>query len=189
MKINIQDMRYSEDTMYRIDDKASAIKIIQKYLSKICGDSILISENGIFDKQTIYELNKFQSEENIDVENYVGYNTFEKLYNRYMNEIEKEELAVMLQNPSSFTYKPGEYSDGIFEINKLLIDVLTYYGEFNVPNLNGYYSKETADAVLRIRQIFELRGDSTVDTSLYSRLLREWKSIQKIKNDVDYLME
>lgn len=175
--------------MYRINDKASAIKTIQRYLSKIYRDSMLISENGIFDKQTILALNKFQTEENIDIENYVGYNTFEKLYNRYMNEIEKAELDITLQNTSDFTYKPGEYSDVIYDINKLLIDILTYYGEFNFPNLNGYYSNETADAVLKARQIFDFRGDDTVDSKLYSRLLREWKSIQKIKNDTDYLME
>ena len=79
--------------MYSINDKTTSVRLAQRYLSKIYKDDLIISENGIFDDNTLLALNTFQSEMKIPKTKYIGYETFILLYERYLLALNEESIG------------------------------------------------------------------------------------------------
>ena len=185
MKVNIQDIIFSEVNMYRINDKTTSVKLAQRYLSKIYKDDLIISENGIFDDNTLLALNTFQSEMKIPKTKYIGYETFILLYERYLLALNEEIIGWNAKLKKELPAVLGDFSDTIYNANRMMRDVLNYYGDFDTPPVNNYFSEDTLRSVIKIRKIFELTDKEIIDTDFYSRLNKEWKSIIRIINGID----
>ena len=164
--------------MYRIDDKSSAIKNVQKYLSKIYEGTYIISQNGIFDQNTVLALNKFQNDNNLEIKNYINYQDFVMLYDLYVSAIEREKTkgsaGIGIDYPISRGYKSHE----MINVNKMLLDITRNYGHFIPIKINEYFSFDTLEALQVINDIFGMEDVDLIDENMHSRIIKEWKSIQ-----------
>ena len=112
--------------MYNINDKSSAIRAIQKYLSKIYEDTLNVNENGIFDDKTSFALNRFQKENELEIKNSVDFAAFSAIINAY-NEASLIS-DVKRQNPHiKFPLTRGMQNIEIYKINSILGDILRHY--------------------------------------------------------------
>ena len=166
--------------MYDVSDKRSAIKVLQRYLNKLYGNELSISQNGIFDESTILALNKFQKDNNLDITDHADRETFSALYSSY---VEKDkELELKKRNPNlRFPIKRGESSPFIANINYIMREILMHYSIYWITPGGDYFSSTTEEAVKALRDIFEFKSTNVVDEMLYLRLKDEFESISMIK--------
>ena len=78
--------------MYRINDKAAAIKEIQRYLRVVVGDEIVITPNGIYDDVTRLGVIYLQDKYRLNKSGVVDMRTFDLLYAEYKRIIERESV-------------------------------------------------------------------------------------------------
>ena len=168
--------------MYNINDKSSAIRAIQKYLSKIYGDTLNVNENGIFDDKTSFALNRFQKENELEIKNSVDFAAFSAIINAY-NEASLIS-DVKRQNPHiKFPLTRGMQNIEIYKINSILGDILRHYSLSDSPPLTNYYSEQTENAVKKVSGIFNMDEQAEIDEILYSKIEKELKAINTIIND------
>lgn len=167
--------------MHRIEDKVTAKKNIQRFLSKIYEGELPVYPSGIFDKNTLTSLNRFQSDNGLSIENYVDYESFTKLYEKYLIKIDEEKIRKESAFGTAYPLSRGDQGAEISKINIMLSDILGFYGHAGYINANDYYSKGTEDAVKIISEIFDIEEVTYIDETLYSRIKKEWNSIQGIE--------
>ena len=154
--------------MYRIENKADAIKQIQKYLIKITENG-KIAPTGIYDSATKAEVVRFQQSKNIDVTGAVNYETFTLLYNDCKREV--LESDVRRENSEfSFPIKLGDFGKSVFAANELMrIFLENHYDP--IPLRSGYsFSRESANAARRIREILMLKVGDYIDEKMYHNM-------------------
>lgn len=159
--------------MYRVNDRTSAIKNVQGYLSTLFAGEINIAPNGVYDDKTRLAVLEFQRRNGLAPNGIVDLLTFEFLYSSYREKQMKNKVGKTPDLP----FFPGDYSDEMREINKMLSVLLDYYRIDHSVIENGYYSKETSDAVNKMRKIFLMQGGDNVDDMLYLRMILEYRSI------------
>ncbi len=167
--------------MYHIRDNKAAIRVTQRYLSKIYRNTITVSENGVFDEKTIAALNMFQKEHELEIVNYVDFDTFSKIFEAYLD-AERNLSVEKVTSSVVFPISRGTQSNFMLQINSMLTDVLKFYSIFDAPGITNYYSAETENAVKYISKIFGLPEQTEIDQLLYLRLYDEWNSINTTKN-------
>lgn len=150
--------------MYRIEDKASAIKNVQKYL--------LLNMSGDYDEKTRDAVMEFQEEQRLPVTGIVDYLTFLQLRNKYLhvqivNEAQKE------LKYSEFPLSGDEYGSDIALLNARISTALERYTHEDLPPRGNYYSDYTKSAVGRLRDVFTLRPGTDVDEIFFVRLKRD----------------
>lgn len=163
--------------MYQITDKEAAIKSIQKYLSKIYKDEIMVSETGFFDQNTLLALNRFQNENALKEATYVDYYNFTLLFDRYMIETERENRRknANVTYPLTRGYKNPE----MYGINNMLLGITRHYGHFIPISVSDYFSEDTENALKIVNDIFNFGDVNYIDELLHSRIIKEWNSIRK----------
>ena len=159
--------------MYRVNDRTSAIKNVQGYLSALFVGEMNIAPNGVYDDKTRLAVLEFQRRNGLVPNGIVDLLTFELLYSSYREKQIKDKVG---KTPDLPIY-PGDYRDEMREINKMLSVLLDYYRIDHSVIENGYYSKETSDAVNKIRKIYLMQGVDIVDDMLYLRMILEYRSI------------
>ena len=80
--------------MYRIYDKAAAIREIQVYLREIADSDIFIAPSGIYDDNTRRAIIDFQSEKGLEITGEVDKATFDLLFSEHLIKKEKNEVIV-----------------------------------------------------------------------------------------------
>lgn len=162
--------------MYHITDNEAAIKSVQRYLSKIYKNSAAVSQNGQWDENTVAALNRFQSENQMELTSFVDYLTHAALYEAYTDAIIQDN--VNRNNPSiSFPLKKGDQSFEIEKINSILSEILRRYSFFEALPDGDYFSAITEKAVMLISEIFGYTSTKEINELIYERILREWKAI------------
>lgn len=164
--------------MYRINDKSAAIKTVQKYLSKIYGETHIISQNGIFDENTVLALNKFQNENNLETKKYIDYQDFVILYDLYVSAIEREKISGSVGIGINYPISRGYRNHEMINVNRMLLDITRHYGHFIPIKINDYFSFYTLQALEIINDIFGMEAIAFIDENIHSRIIKEWKSIQ-----------
>lgn len=160
--------------MYRINDRTSAIKNIQSYLRAIFVGEINIVPSGVYDDKTRLAVLEFQRNNGLEPNGVVDLFTFELLYSSYREKLIEDRVGKRIDLP----FYPGDYSDEMREINKMLSSLLDYYRIDHRVTENGYYSKETSEAVKNMRKIYLMKDVDLVDEMLYSRMLLEYGTIE-----------
>jgi hypothetical protein len=167
--------------MHRIEDKVTAKKNIQRYLSKIYEGELPVYPSGIFDKNTITALNRFQKDNGLDIVNYLDYESFSKLYKKYLIKIDEEKILKESAFGTAYPLSRGDQGAEIGRINIMLSDILTFYGQLDRINTDDYFSQSTEDAVKIISEIFDIDEVTDINETLYSRIKKEWNSIQGLE--------
>jgi peptidoglycan hydrolase-like protein with peptidoglycan-binding domain len=168
------DIISREVVMYRINDRASAIKNIQSYLRAIFVGEINIVPNGVYDDKTRLAVLEFQRNNGLEPNGVVDLLTYELLYSSYSEKQIEDRVGKRIDLP----FYPGDYSDEMREINKMLSSLLDYYRIDHRVTENGFYSKETSEAVKNMRKIYLMKDVDLVDEMLYSRMLLEYGTIE-----------
>ena len=155
--------------MYKSENKSDAIKEVQKYLITINDKNSKIVANGIYDFATKNAIEEFQTFMNIPVTGTVDYKTFTALYETYKRELEKKRVK-QEHAQIKFPIKLGDYGTEVLKINEQM-------GYFLEKNEDAFYlrggsvfSKESAKAARRIREILRLKEGSDVDEEFYHRI-------------------
>lgn len=170
--------------MYLLNDKKSAVKSVQRYLSKIYSSKISVAENGHFDDNTLLALHTFQKENGREIKDYVDYNDFTLIYDEYLKKLEIEYMH-NIYGSELYPIVMGDTGDEVLHINRMLLEILEYYGYYIGLDARPYYSQKTAEAIDIITEIFEYENEKIIDELLHSRIEKEWKSIR----ESEYLSE
>jgi hypothetical protein len=168
--------------MYNIEDKVSAVRTLQKYLKKIYGDETSLNQNGILDDNTLIALNRFQRENGFSIEAYADFKSFDAIYDAYITEVIREKTRKFAHD-TTFPLKRGDQSYSVLLLNTMLREILDYYSMLHYTPKTDYFSFDTEKSARIIREILGFDDSDTIDELLYSRILMEWKSINKIKSE------
>ena len=168
--------------MYRIYDKAAAITEVQTFLRIIGNPDIFVSPTGVFDENTALSVKDYQERRNLLPTGMVDKETFDLMYAEYITENERDEAEIKLLSFISFPLLPGKTSDGMIHLNKMMSELLDYYGITHTLRVNSFYSKQTADAVRQLRKIYLLDDFEFIDEAFYIRMVRDHNSINHAGN-------
>ena len=162
--------------MYRIYDRSEAIKRVQLYLSVAGNPVIFVAPSGIFDENTILSVKDFQASRGMEPTGEVDLITFDALYSEYARITDLEPYK--LDNP----ILPGDLRDEMMYFNRSMKEILYYYGFTSNLRDSNFYSQNTSEAVLLLREIYMLETKDEIDSELYRRMIIDLNSISKIKN-------
>lgn len=168
--------------MYRINDKSEAIKRVQRYLSVVLTPAIFIAPTGVYDEETRTAVMDYQNTMSISSTGIVDYQTFELLYRDFERKSAKNRLNERLENFISFPLIPGSMSEEMTHINRILSDLLNYYGHTHRLIYNNFYSDETSLAVNILQDIYNLNKVDYIDEEMYIRMVDDHNSISRINN-------
>ena len=166
--------------MYRINDKAAAIKEIQRYLRVVVGDEIVITPNGIYDDVTRLGVIYLQDKYRLNKSGVVDMRTFDLLYAEYKRIIERESVQKEVGAYGCFPFKPGDLSPFLAVVGEKLACLLDHYGVTHDLLESSYYSLSLSEAVKEIRKIYLLEPNDLLDEELYSRLTVDYNSLALI---------
>lgn len=169
--------------MYRVYDKPEAIRSVQRYLIVAGDPGIFIAPTGVYDENTRLSVIDFQTRFDLEPTGEVDYETFTLLYDKYVLMTNDTETRNIADSFIQFPILPGKTSNGMAHINLALGIILDYYGFTHRLRGNNFYSKETADAVEILRDIYMLEKKDYIDEELYRRMLIDHDSIAKIQNN------
>ena len=167
--------------MYRIYDKTEAIRSLQRYLTVAGNPDIFIMPSGVYDENTKLSVLDFQAKNNLTSTGIVDYETFTAIYKSYLKLTEAEILNKRFDSFIQFPIYPGKISDGMSHINRMMRNILNYYGITNRLNESNFYSEESTLAVKTLRQIYLLEDRRNIDEELYLRMTKDHESIGKFK--------
>ena len=165
--------------MYRLNDKKSAIKEIQKYLSKVSPSNIIVVPTGIYDDNTKLSVINFQKNTGLSESGVVDYETFTALYREYKKVENENEISNLTYSFLDFPIKPGTHRNEMIHINEMLNNLLLYYGRGRLTRPGPIFSCETEGAVKVMREIYLLDKSSEIDQALSERLVSDHKSIKR----------
>jgi hypothetical protein len=155
--------------MYRIDDKAEAIKEVQKLLN--------LNQTGLFDKKTKDAVLNVQSKYKLEETGVVDYQTFTLITEDYRNEKNNKWDSDYLFNPR-FPYVIGDIGDNVLKINEAMEIVLADFSyEETIPK-GKYLGVDTIKGVRFLRKIFNMNESDEIDEALMSRIMKEREHIE-----------
>lgn len=163
--------------MYRINDKAAAIRAIQTYLKALNYNSSVIP-NGVYDDNTRLAILDFQSKNNIAKTGVVDQTTFNLLYAEYVYKLRKQRIRKESGTFTSFPLREGETGQAILHLNEALAVLLDYYGITHRLRRSSFYSKETSAAVNKLQKIYMLPDSNFVDEELYIIMMTDLNSLK-----------
>ncbi len=158
--------------MYRIEDKASAIKEIQRLLK--------INESGFYDTVTRDKVKDTQKQNGIEQTGIVDYTTFVKIVNDHKRSSDKIWNSNYLFLPD-FPYRTTNIGSNITRINDALKIVLKDYRYDGIIPAGGYFGNDTVNAIRFLRKVFMLDDSDEIDEELMNRILYEIRGIE-LKN-------
>ena len=169
--------------MYRVYDKAEAIRSVQRYLRIASNPDILVIPTGVYDENTRRSVSDFQSENRLEVTGEVDYETFEMLYSQYLFLTRKADINDITDSYIPFPLLPGDMDDSLMHINRSMKRILDYYGFTNRLSNSNFYSAETARAVETLRSVYLLEKDQIIDEIFYLRMIKDHDSIGLFNNN------
>lgn len=154
--------------MYRIEDKASAVKEVQRLLG--------LNPTGNYDDETRERVIKIQNESGYDQTGITDYKTFTEILDRY--NISRQSIwdSDYLFDPK-FPYTKGAFDNNVSKINEAIRILLINYAYDGYPPIGNYYGDNTSDGVRFLRNIFSMDEKDEVDEKLMMRILLERNAI------------
>lgn len=155
----------------------SKIQIYLKEISKHRPEIIIEHTDGVFDSETKNAVTKFQEIYGLPPNGIVDLATWNKIiyeYNKYLNPNNIPNKIDCFPG-NVLEIKPGDEKDIVYVIQILLNNFNKKYKNFNKIDINGYYDKETEDAVKQFQSINKLPVTGIVD-------IKTWNSLSTINN-------
>ena len=164
--------------MYKVYSKPQAIIRVQNYLRNGENRADFVAPSGVYDSATQKAVQNFQKENLLPETGIVNKSTFDLLYLNYVEAKDEEETEKSTSGFIEFPILPGKSTRGMAHINRLLADLLSYYGfTHNIKNESNLYSRETERAVEILRKIYLLPPSDGIDWLFYRRLTLDHNSI------------
>ena len=155
--------------MYRIEDKKSATKEVQRLLG--------IHQTGVYDPATATTVKSLQGTHSLLETGVVDYQTFNVLVEAYGRRKRQKWDNSYLFLPS-FPYKKGNFGENIQRINQALSIVLKNYFYENELPFGAYFGEATAEGVRYLREVFNIDGPDEIDEYLMNRIMLERDAIE-----------
>ena len=162
--------------MYKIGDRAEAIREIQKNLALIYGGNIF--PTGIYDDETINGVKKIQEENGIEATGRVDLITFMKITDEARKKVIVRSAEENSGHRVSFPVSFGDSYPEIAAINEALMLMLDHYGIEHSVRGGYYFGKKSADAAREARWVYGIADGETVDEELYERLRTDLEAIK-----------
>ena len=163
--------------MYRIDDRTSAIREIQRYLYEIHKAGLVsisrVPIDGIYGEQTRNAVSEFQDTQGIERSGSVGYETYTAIYREYRQAQALAGNKEYLISDNPFPFKRGDNSTDIEVIHLIFRELRNYYPDLPFVKRSSYFSGETESVARAAEAIFGMNESGTVTKALYDRMLRE----------------
>ena len=155
--------------MYRIDDRISAIKELQRLLN--------INRTGFYDQKTRDTVLGIQAKYNLEQTGIVDYITFASITDEFREKNSNKWSSDYLFNPQ-FPYIKGDIGDNVGKINEALRIVLEdYVYEGTIPR-GTFFDENTLSAAKFLRKIFNMESSDEIDEALMTRIMRERDAIE-----------
>lgn len=152
--------------MYSYNDKLEKIRTIQRYLS--------VTESGNYDEKTIDAVRRVQARANISENGVIDYATFKAIYDEY-----KKKMGEKNTKGFEFPINPGDYNDGMREINRMLISLSSHYAIQTNLKESDYYGERSERILRELYQIYSIdKQNYIIDADLYIRLKKDLDSIK-----------
>ena len=169
--------------MYRVYDKQEAIRRVQLYLAAVDDGRLYVAPTGIFDESTALSVTAFQNMRGLEPTGVVNRETFDLLYLEYVDAGNKDRLYATLGSFISFPLLPGQGSDSMMNINRMLATLMNYYGFSHNLRDSNFYSDQTSDAVRTMRKIYLLPDINLIDEDFYIAMLRDHNYIGRLNGN------
>ena len=166
--------------MYRVYDNEEAIRRVQTYLSTVVSTIGTIAPNGIYDDKTRRAVIEFQKNNRLDPTGIVDYTTFTELYEQYRTIEKSKSISLHMASFIQFPILRGQWSQEMIHINRIMGELLEYYGHTHSLRENMHYSDQTAAAVNLLQGIYLLEENDYIDQVLYYRLVTDYDSISRM---------
>lgn len=163
--------------MYKVYDKQEAVRQVQLYLAAVEDGRLYVAPTGVFDENTRLSVISFQNLRGLEPTGIVDRETFDLLYLEYVDAGERNLLYATHGSFISFPLLPGQRSDSMMQINRMLAALLNYYGLSHNLRDSNFYSDETASAVKMMRRIYLLPDLNLIDEDFYIAMFRDHDSI------------
>ena len=167
--------------MYKTYDKTSLIRELQTYLQEIGVVENYVAPSGIYDEVTETAFKEYKKTRGLEESNSIDRQSFELLFYEYKSKIESRNIDDNLGQNNIFPFKVGDYGEYVADFIVLLRKILESFGRSHFLRDSRLYSSYTEEAVKEARMIFGMR-EGAADQALYSRLLKEIKAIEALKN-------
>lgn len=170
--------------MYRINDRSSAIKSVQRYLRVVGNPEIFVAPTGVFDDNTRLSVIDFQEKNNVEPSGIVDRITFDLLFLAFTLHNEKNRIREGYDSFISFPLIPGAFHPAMIHINRTLARLLNHYRKHHSLRESNFYSKSTSEAVKLMREIYLLGDVDMIDEELYGRMVTDHDSINDLDNNL-----
>lgn len=161
--------------MYSIDDKAAAIKEVQKFLSYISQGNDMyphITIDGYYDTETADAVKIFQSEHNIEQTGVVNRETFELLFREYTEYFEISESKKGVFDENIFPLRLGSSGNDVSNLNALISELSFYYRDLEAI-YGDFFGAKTLKNIKLLQLYFNMMPDGTVSIKMMKRLKDE----------------
>ena len=163
--------------MYRIDDRKSAVKEIQRYLMSLAAENFRIVPSGVFDVRTREAVTSFQRRNGILESGVVDYETFNALYENFVLVDEKKKAMVGVGKTVDFPLSEGVMNDSMIDITNTMKGLLKHYRINPTFRVSRYFGKEVSEAVRALRKIYRMESSEEIDELFYGRMIKDLKLI------------
>ena len=169
--------------MYNINDRASAIYNVQRFLyllSKNDSSIPVVYPDGIFGIETTNAVRAFQTVQGIDQSGIVDYNTFTRLVDAYRKVLRKIKPPVSVRIfprlLSGDKILPGETHSLVRIIQAMLLNLGTLIEEASELEITGTYDKQTEIIINKIKSAAGMNSDSVIDKETYEAIVKMYES-------------
>ena len=162
--------------MYRVDDRVSAIKSVQRFLGAT-DEGRGIAVTGEYNEKTRYAIERFQGRIGLRPTGITDYFTYTALYDEYKISLEKVRQNNYSKGYITFPINESSGTVTMMHVNKMLADILDYYGIWHMLEGSSKYDSATRNAVEILSEIFKVATTQYIDEFFYSRLLSEHRYV------------
>ena len=162
--------------MYRIDDRKSAIKEVQRFLLIISqnDDNIpKVAIDGFYTEETRIAVEEYQKQRGVKVTGVVDRETFDMLYSEADEIMLDAEIRRGVANAEAFPLKLGDSGADVSDLNTLLRELSHFYKDITELPRGTFFSKITEGAVKIMQFHFKESESGIVTLVLYERLKEE----------------
>ncbi len=160
---------------YTETEKKGHVTEVQKYLRRISENNEaipLVIPSGIYDERTQEAIEKFQREYGLPVTGKVDRETWDKLFEVYL-ETEKyytELISILPIINADQKLTEGERGFDIYILQAMLNTIFSRYANLPLLDMDGIYGENTVSAVKHLQDIIGEEQTGDVDYRTWNRL-------------------
>ncbi len=163
--------------MYDINDKAAAVREIQRYLTELHynrEDIPLIRIDGLFGEATRRAVTAFQRGAGIPETGAVDHRTWQALYKEYRRYLDERLARGRIPPDLPLPATLGSGGEGVLNLQRMMNALGERYRLSIRTDLSGVYSYATEALASALRKIYRMQNGTGVTGELYGKMLRDY---------------